>query len=183
MSRFDVFFDAAYGLRQQVDPTQPRIYMERAVKDGSVDFLRAAIFDLGRWVSEKRYHKPILEVVQPLLDCDEPSIHTATINLLARLRQHCPNEVDDFLLDHNWPGESRRAVKTQEIAETIGGNLLYIPLYNYIADAAVFSPHMRQVISWVLERAIECNTTGQLLNIIAKKVLNLAYGEDIFRLD
>ena len=183
LSRFDVFFDAAYGLRRQVDPTQPRVYMERAVKDGSVDFLRAAIFDLGRWISEKRYHKPILEVARPLLNCDEPSIHAATINLLARLRQHCPNEVDDFLLDHNWSRESRRAVKTREIAETIGGDLLYIPLYHYIADAAVFSPQMRQVISWVLEQAIECDTVGQWLNIVAKKVLNLAYGEDIFRLD
>jgi len=183
LSRFDVFFDAAYGLRQQVEATLPRAYVERAVKDGSVDFLRAAIFDLGQWVSEKRYHRPILEVAQPLLNCHEPSIHTATINLLARLRQHCPNEVDDFLLEQNWPSEARRAVKTQEIAETIGGDLLYIPLYHYIADAAVFSPQMRQVISWVLERAIECDTVGQWLNIVAKKVLNLAYGEDIFRLD
>ena len=182
LSGFDSYFAAEYSLRQQVDTTWPRTCVEGAVKEGNVDFLRSAIQALGPLVSEERYHKPILNVIQPMLPCDEPSVHTATINLLARLRQHCPNEVDDFLLEQNWPSEARRAVKTREVAETIG-DLMGVPLYRYIADAAVFSPKMQQAIPWVLEQAIDCDTIGQWFTIFAKKVLNLGYSEDIFRLN
>jgi hypothetical protein len=182
-SWFAQCFDATYGLRNQVDPTLPCAYMKRAVQEGNVDFLRAAINDLGGLVPEKRYHKPILEVVQPLLSRREPLLHDATINLLSRLRQYCPNQVDDLLLEHNWSTEDRRSVKTQEVTETIGGDILFLPLYRYIADAAVFSRQMQQAIPWTLERAIDSSNVSQWLNIFAKKVLNLAYGEDIFRLD
>ncbi len=178
---FDSYFDALYGLYNKVDTSLPCRYVEKAVKDNNVDFQSSVIRDLGLLAPEKRFYKPILEIVQYLLPCTEASIRSSVVNLLARLRQNCPNEVDDFLLDNSVSSEIQRDVMTSEVKGTIGGDVLFLPVYRYIGDAAVFSPKTQAVLPEVLGKAVHCGNVSQFLSILVKKIINLVYGQNVFK--
>ena len=177
---FDVFFDAMYGYYKKIDTKTPCLYSKAAVKDKNTKFLNSAVYYLGILASDKNYCSSILEVVATLLPFENKKIEEDMFNLLARIRVSSSDQVDEFMLGNQFSFDMMRKVKNREIKESIGGDILFVSLYRYIADVATNSKNAQMYLEWIFDNAIYCKTIHEFIFAAGKKLLNQVYGNEIF---
>jgi hypothetical protein len=166
----------------KIDISYFRQVFERAAQEQDTEFAIAVVQDLSSLVTQREFHKAVMEVVDLLRTYRESNADEHLYNLLARLRQYNANWVDDYMLDADWSDEEQRIVKNREFSESIGADLLYMPLYYFVANSASFSPYLQKVCQEILEKLLDCRTFEEFLNYLIRKLLNLAYGETIFEI-
>ena len=56
------------------------------------------------------WYPAALMALRPLLEYDEPQVHKAIMKALVRIRRHMPEQVEDWLSQHEAPGGVTAAV-------------------------------------------------------------------------
>ena len=163
--------------------------LDQAKVDNDTEFLLATIWELGGLGMADEYSRLVLQAVLPLVEVEDADVRQALLNLLARMRQRHPDEVDDFIADHFTEAVIRRQVRTMEVEEKIW-DLLFVPTEAFLHDYALRSsaeeaagPSMlSQQITWALKKAVECQNLAQWVTLVGKRIANLAYGAEVFGL-
>jgi hypothetical protein len=163
--------------------------LEQAIARNDTDLLLAIIWEFAGLGMSDEYHQLVLRAVSPLVAAEDPEVRQAFLNLLARMRQRHPNEVDDFLAGHIPEAAMRRQVTSMESEERVL-DLLFVPTEAFLHDYALRPPvdgsldssSITQVIDWALVEAVKCEDIGQWVTAVGKKVVNLAYGSEAFDL-
>jgi hypothetical protein len=163
--------------------------IEQAIMRNDTDFLLAVIWEFAGLGMSDEYYQLVLRSITPLIAAEAPDVRQAFWNLLARMRQRYPNEVDDFLAEHISEAVIRRRITSMEAEERIS-DLLFVPTEAFLHDYALRpslnnsadTSSVTQVIDWALVEAVECKDIGQWVTAIGKKIVNLAYGSEAFDL-
>jgi hypothetical protein len=102
--------------------------------------------------------------------------------MLARFRRFAPDDVDDFMVVHELSPQLQTTVKTIEVSEEIGGDFINRPLGAALVDVMLNAKDLQPIGQWIVAKSVGCTSLDQWFNIAFKRVMNLAYGEDIFSL-
>jgi hypothetical protein len=100
-------------------------------------------------------------------------------DFLARMRLVYPDEVEDFLEEHQASAELRLYVSTNEPVESIGSLLGGARALGFLVDSVVDSPPLRTIIMDVFDRAAAAKDLRAWLNYSFREVVNLVYGQRV----
>jgi hypothetical protein len=142
------------------------------------------MWELGALCTSEEYYRLVLLALRPIVPVADSDVRQALANLLARTRQQHPDDVDDFIYDafsETEAMEVHRRITTMEVEETIGGDLLALRALFFLVDAA-HSPSLRPTLVWVWRSAVACRDISQWFTLIAKRIVNLVHGSDVFSL-
>jgi hypothetical protein len=202
-SDFANYILVTHTLQKQAVTDFPIRLIEQAIEEKDIHFLRAIILDLRVLASNKDLHQPLLETAAPLLKCiNNPQleeqekrekkdterekntlpIREQILNMLARFRRFAPDDVDDFMVVHELSPQLQTTVKTIEVSEEIGGDFINRPLGAALVDVMLNAKDLQPIGQWIVAKSVGCTSLDQWFNIAFKRVMNLAYGEDIFSL-
>ncbi len=128
---------------------------------------------------DRRRPQAALQTLALFFDPHDPNIGPRIVSFLARLRVYYPDQVDDFLEEHQAPQDFRLAVRTNEPAETMG-DLIGDKSWNYISTELIAGPQvMRDHLIGVLDSALRCKNMRQWVDYIVREVVNVVYGEEV----
>ena len=116
-------------------------YANLAYKERNIEFAKDIIWYLGDLAIVYKQWDIMLNAIQPLFKFENDEITEALIELLGRVRQYNPNQIDDFLFKHNIPILFQNRIKAKEI----GGqeNVIFMKSIPFIYHEMLLSPFLR----------------------------------------
>lgn len=126
------------------------------------------------------FHMPqtALEALSVFVKENRLGIREHAIALLARMRRHSPDEVDDFLEEQDLDDDFRLQVQTNEPAETVG-ELIGLGLYEFVVDSLDHSPALRGEIADAFAQAADAKDIRPWIEHVFRRALRLVYGTDV----
>lgn len=156
-----------------------RNWIDRAVEDKDVEYLRdylkelKAAFDMG-------FHKVALQGLEAVAGYPHPQIQQDIGELLIRIRQYFPEDVENILLQEVFPESISRRVWSSSPAERVN-DLLGLRAIGIFYDLFLLGPEiLRQETIWIASQARKMPDLESFVALLIKEMLNLAVNEVIF---
>jgi hypothetical protein len=140
--------------------------------------------DMEPLVLDPRFCWVGLTALQEIIHIDIPVVQDRMVNVLAKLRLHNPEVLDVFLSEVVTLSDLsgfRRRIESTEIRESAGEALMTYTLAMELE--ALQMPALWKELQWALNVALECRSLGQWAKIIARRLVNIAYGVPIFTVE
>jgi type II secretory pathway predicted ATPase ExeA len=155
---------------QEEIPNKNTLFFERLIK------IELAVIGI-----EIREPKIALESLDLLFNTGEEEVDSMVISLLARMRTYYPDDVEDFLEEHQASDRYRLQVRTNEPVEGVGA-LIGIKFWRFVRDDMLIgSPILRSHLMRVLTKAADCKDIRTWMNYLLREVINLVYGGEALR--
>ena len=172
-----------YMIYQHLETEFHTHYLQQAMAEGDIEFLNTYIREMSTGILKAGYWQLALRGVEPLARMSGGTIQQSLIDLLARIRLDHPDAVDDFLEVNEVPQAMTVEVRTATV-DTKLGEILDVKMGRLLLEFALIeSSFLREQFAWGLAKAVECKDIEEWLILLAKRLLNLISGVEVFKSD
>lgn len=118
----------------------------------------------------------------PLLDDEDPQVREGVVRALVRIHRHQPEQVEEWLAQHDAPPEIVQRVLAYPATEQTLDLMTYQLLWIFFDLFLWGAPALRRVLQYHIRAALELPDIRTWLRQIVKDQLNLIAGEVVFPL-
>lgn len=130
---------------------------------------------------ELRLPQVALDVLELFFDQVRTDWPLKTQVFLSRLRTYFPDEVDDFLQEHEAPDEFSLAVRTHQPNEGIGQAIGTRAWRFFRDDIFLNSPQLRSEFIEILAKMADYRSLQEWADYALRRIINLIYGSEVLR--
>ena len=128
------------------------------------------------------WYPAALMALRPLLEYDEPQVREEVVKALVRIRRHMPEQVEEWLSQHEAPPEVTQRVLAYPPTEQTKDLMTY-QLISIFFDWFLWgAPALRQVVQYHIRTALELPDLRTWLRGVIKDQMNLIAGEVVYSL-
>ena len=156
------------------------LYIQQALKNKDWSFLEFLLLvDVAALGTAFAEPEGALETLGVLLDSREERVRRYLVEVLARIRLHYPDLVDDFMDENAVDDQTKLQVRTKEAAENPWGDLLQDNA-GMILLRVMQAPSVREKATWFLSQAPDCSNLQEFIELGFKVLIDFAYGQPVF---
>jgi hypothetical protein len=178
----------SYRLHRTPEVDLVEKYAARIRQQHDEHFARNFLYDVEGLVLDSRYRRVGFAALRRIIDFEEPIVEDELINLLTKVKVLYPESLELFfdeiagdLQDPSHLRRFKRRVESKEVRESAGGVLSKYTIA--MQREALQMPPLWKELQWTLDVACQCRSMAQWTKIIARELINIAYGAPIFRVE
>jgi len=156
-------------------------FLDKAVRGENFWAISSHVEKMSLWAAPAYQVSPqgVLDSLVPIVPIRE--VRQDLINALAVIRAHSPNDVEDFLEDHDFSDWEKRQVRTRD--EERMSEVINVITSTFAHTALTYRGTLREQFIWVFKKSAECSNVSKWLGLWFKGAINLIYGSPVFKTD